>query len=97
MKIAKIGDLRNRLSYFLRFVRRGQSVIICDRDRAIARIVPVRSASLADETSAWPNHLIEAGVLSPPASRLRPDWIRQRPRVRSNVVDALLNERAYSR
>ena len=42
--MAKISELKNRLSYYLRFVRRGQPILVCDRDRVIARIEPVWEA-----------------------------------------------------
>ena len=34
----RIAELQNRLSYYLRRVRRGESILVCDRDRVIARI-----------------------------------------------------------
>ncbi|MDQ3517789.1 MAG: type II toxin-antitoxin system prevent-host-death family antitoxin [Gemmatimonadota bacterium] len=38
MKKARISELKNRLSHYLRLVRQGHSVLIHDRDRAIVRI-----------------------------------------------------------
>ena len=35
---ATISDLRNRLSDYLRKVRAGETVLVLDRDRPIARI-----------------------------------------------------------
>jgi antitoxin (DNA-binding transcriptional repressor) of toxin-antitoxin stability system len=52
MKTVKISDLKNRLNYYLRFVRRGQSVLVYDRDRAIARNDPV-TASDALVPAVW--------------------------------------------
>ena len=37
-RTVKIADLKNRLSYYLRRVRRGESILVCDRDQVIARI-----------------------------------------------------------
>ena len=34
----KITELKNRLSHYLRRVQRGDSILVCDRDRVIARI-----------------------------------------------------------
>ena len=39
-KTAKVADLKARLSAYLRTVRRGHPVIVCDRDTPIARLVP---------------------------------------------------------
>ena len=41
MKRVKIAALKNRLSAHLRAVERGAEVEVTDRDRPIARIVPV--------------------------------------------------------
>jgi antitoxin (DNA-binding transcriptional repressor) of toxin-antitoxin stability system len=97
MKKAKIGDLRNRLSYFLRFVRQGQSVMVFDRDRAIARIDPVRDVAPLGDADAWPTDLVQTGILLPPLARLGRDWLRRRPKCRTDVVNALLEERASAR
>ncbi len=40
MKQVRIADLKARLSEHLRGVRRGQPLIVLDRDTPIARIVP---------------------------------------------------------
>jgi antitoxin (DNA-binding transcriptional repressor) of toxin-antitoxin stability system len=40
MDRVRIADLKARLSEHLRAVRRGRTLTILDRDRAIARIVP---------------------------------------------------------
>jgi len=40
MQAVNIGELKNNLSHYLRQVRKGNEVIIKDRNRVIARIVP---------------------------------------------------------
>jgi antitoxin (DNA-binding transcriptional repressor) of toxin-antitoxin stability system len=45
----KITELKNRLSHYLRRVQRGDSILVCDRDRAIARI----------ERAGAPLHVLE--------------------------------------
>jgi antitoxin (DNA-binding transcriptional repressor) of toxin-antitoxin stability system len=40
MDVVRIADLKARLSQHLRAVRRGHTLTVLDRDRAIARIVP---------------------------------------------------------
>jgi antitoxin (DNA-binding transcriptional repressor) of toxin-antitoxin stability system len=93
MKKAGIAELKNRLSYYLGFVRRGQSILVYDRDRAIARIDPVRPSDAAEEDD-WTRELQQTGILRPPATRLGKDWLRRRPEVDADVVAALLAERA---
>ena len=45
MKKAGIAELRNNLSRYLDHVRAGGTVMVCDRDTPVARIVPVEHAS----------------------------------------------------
>ena len=40
MQSVNVAELKNRLSHYLRLVRGGQSVLVRDRDRVIARIEP---------------------------------------------------------
>jgi len=40
MKSAKVSQLKARLSEYLAQVRRGETVIVCDRNTPIARLVP---------------------------------------------------------
>ena len=49
---AKISELKNELSRYLRYVRRGEAVLVYDRDRPVARIEPVRS-SVSGELDDW--------------------------------------------
>jgi prevent-host-death family protein len=44
MKSVKIAELKDRLSEHLRAVEQGGEVIVTDRNRPIARIVPLSSA-----------------------------------------------------
>ncbi|HYN04690.1 MAG TPA: type II toxin-antitoxin system Phd/YefM family antitoxin [Vicinamibacteria bacterium] len=44
MKYAKIGQLRDGLSRYLDQVRDGSEILVLDRDRPVARIVPAGSA-----------------------------------------------------
>jgi prevent-host-death family protein len=40
MKRAQIADLKTHLSQYLAEVRRGETVVVCDRRTPIARLVP---------------------------------------------------------
>lgn len=40
MKKAKVSELKTHLSAYLAEVRRGRSVVVCDRTLPIARLVP---------------------------------------------------------
>jgi prevent-host-death family protein len=45
MRTVKIAQLKDRLSEHLRAVEAGSEVVVTDRDRPIARIVPISSPS----------------------------------------------------
>ncbi len=45
MKKAKIAELRNGLSRYLDHVRAGGTVLVYDRDKPIAEIVPIKKAA----------------------------------------------------
>jgi len=49
MLAIKIGEVRNKLSYYLRKVRLGQEVVISDRQTPVARLVPYRRQKEAQE------------------------------------------------
>lgn len=43
---AGVAELKARLSEFLRYVKKGQSVTVYDRDTPVARLVPLDGADL---------------------------------------------------
>jgi prevent-host-death family protein len=47
MKRVGVAELKNGLSRFLRAVEAGEEVEVTDRDRSIARIIPVRREALS--------------------------------------------------
>ena len=65
MRTVKIGELKARLSAHLEFVRRGEEVLVCDRNKPVARIVPVRLEDQLEQEK----RLIARGVLTPPLRR----------------------------
>jgi prevent-host-death family protein len=65
MKTVKISELKANLSANLRLVSSGEEVLVCDRNRPIARIVPVVAHN--PEYSERTERLIAKGILSAPA------------------------------
>lgn len=69
MKTVNIGELKNQLSAYLQYVRRGEEVVIRDRNRPVARILPFQdAAAVADEEQ----QLVASGAMKQPEKRL--DW-----------------------
>ncbi|MCC6611809.1 MAG: type II toxin-antitoxin system prevent-host-death family antitoxin [Burkholderiales bacterium] len=99
MKKATISQAKNRLSELLDAVRHGESVLITDRSRPVARIEPV-GATTADEAAGWLDELERAGVVRRgrgDVSKLKLPGPIPRPKRAASVVDALLAEREESR
>lgn len=94
MKKASISELKNQLSAYLQRVRAGQTVIVYDRNRPIARIDRVADEDDDDRIV----QLQRAGIITPPSEPLPLDLIRTPlPRAEHSVVEALLEERAEGR
>ena len=86
MRTVRISDLKAHLSAHLQLVRNGEEVLVCDRNRPVARIVPVR----LEDYSAQQRRLVARGVLTPPLKR-RPapnSW----PEPPGNVSDKTVAE-----
>jgi len=87
MRSTNIADLRNRLTQYLREVREGEEIIVCDRNRPIAKIVP-----LALDDDAQRTELVAAGLLRPASRRLSPGfWRLRRPPIDIGVAVAALS------
>jgi len=98
MHAVNIAELKNRLSHYLRLVRRGEAVLVRDRDRIIARIEPAgdRDAHRGDEAARLAA-LERRGILRRGRGPIPRTLLARRPRVSANVVDALLREREEGR
>lgn len=95
MKTAKIAELKNNLSRFLDHVRSGGSVLVLDRDRPVAQIVPLeRSVRGSGGHVARLLRLERRGLIRRGTGGL-PDWLGKRrpPRLRGSVLKDLLRER----
>jgi prevent-host-death family protein len=95
MKTVNIGDLKAQLSAHIRIVRNGEEVLVCDRNRPVARIVPCR---LEDQ----PEHerrLVARGVLAPPLkqSPASVSWPQPPGNVPDEVMEQVWREERESR
>ena len=61
MKTVNIAELKSQLSAHLRIVQEGGEVVVCDRKKPIARIVPIDPAHHSEQEQ----RLIARGVLAP--------------------------------
>ncbi|HUB19147.1 MAG TPA: type II toxin-antitoxin system prevent-host-death family antitoxin [Acidobacteriaceae bacterium] len=68
MKTVNIGELRDQLSAYLQYVRRGEEVVVKDRNKPVARILPFREDSLSEVET----RLVAEGKLKLPERKM--DW-----------------------
>lgn len=96
LKRASIAGLKAKLSEYLDAVKSGEEIIVTERGKPVARLVPVSDPERMESRLA---QLIRAGLARPPREPLRPDfWKLPRPKdPEGRVLAALLEEREESR
>jgi prevent-host-death family protein len=82
MKQVRIAELKARLSEYLRAVRRGETIVVLDRDTPIAHLTPVRDRATL--------HIRKPAAGAPPPNRVR---IPKPPGTTIDIVTLLLEER----
>lgn len=96
MKEAKISQIKNQLSRYLAFVRRGEVVRILDRDVPVAQIVPIgdpRAGVPLD--SAALIALERKGILRRGSGRIPREILDRDPAgPETGAIDALVQERS---
>jgi antitoxin (DNA-binding transcriptional repressor) of toxin-antitoxin stability system len=111
MRRAKTADLKNNLSRYLSYVKAGGEVIVLDRDRPIARLLPFvpddsKASPGKDRGDAVPRarlvDLERQGVIARGKPEGVRDWLKnyrpvKLPRETGSVLDALLEMRDEER
>jgi prevent-host-death family protein len=93
MRTTNIAELKNHLSSFLADVRRGEEILISDRNKPIAKIVPLYNTS---EFTAEELALAAAGVLRlPEESKVSESFLKEkRPNLKGETaIQAVIDER----
>lgn len=70
MRTAKISELKAKLSAHIEYVKRGEDVLILDRNTPVARLTRVENI---DDYDARIRRLIAKGILSPPIEPRKSD------------------------
>jgi len=65
MKRTSITEAKNNLSALIDRVRRGETVLICDRNRPVARMEPVGPGVAVGADAPWLAGLVRAGLVAP--------------------------------
>jgi antitoxin (DNA-binding transcriptional repressor) of toxin-antitoxin stability system len=97
MRTVNIAELKNRLSTYITYAKAGETVIIRDRNTAVAQLVPMPlNDSLTDEE----RELVAAGLMRLPKKPWDVEKFLAMPRasVKGNALtQALLDEREEGR
>lgn len=95
MKTVNIADLKAHLSAHIQLVRDGEEVLVCDRNKPVARIVPCR----LEEHSKQEQRLIADGLLIPPLNKRRVavSWPEPPGNVSDEVIEQVWREEREGR
>ncbi len=94
MKAVNISTLKARLSAHLRSVEQGEEVLVCDRNKPVARIVPCRLSDYAPQE----RRLVARGVLIPALKRRSSaTWPQPPGDVSDEVMEQVWREERESR
>lgn len=95
MRTVNISDLKAQLSAHIQLVKGGEEVLVCDRNKPVARIVPCRLADYTEQEQ----RLAARGVLTLPLKK-RPSnvsWPQPPGKVSDEVMEKVLREERENR
>lgn len=88
MRSTNIADLRNRFKKYLKEVRAGEEIVVRDRQRPIAKIIPFTVDDDGEQSDA---DLVAAGLLRKGTGKLPASfWKARRPSLPLDPVIAAL-------
>jgi prevent-host-death family protein len=96
MKKASVSELKTSLSEFLLGVKNGEEVLVTERGRPVARLIPAFGAESGGERK---RRLIRAGILRTGSGRLPSDLLKPSPVAdpEGKTLRGLLEERRSGR
>lgn len=99
MKKATISYTKNKLSALLDLVKAGETILITDRGRPVARLEPAEGTGPEYEEARL-QRLVRKGIVTPakrPVSKHFFDLPIPKPSGKGDILKALLDERAEGR
>lgn len=95
MQRTSITDAKNNLSALLDRVRRGETVLICDRNRPVARLQPVGPGDAGGPDAPWLAGLVRDGLVAAAGKPLSAQRLPApvKPARPVSIVDALRADR----
>lgn len=100
MKKASVAEMKNNLSKYLRYVRRGGQVTIYNRDMPVAELVPARASEAdapGDRLAANVARLAREGIVRRGGGKVRVELLDEPKGAPSGVLEALIEERRTGR
>jgi prevent-host-death family protein len=82
VRSTNISDLRNHLTRYLKEVRAGEEIVVCDRQLAFAKIVPLGHADDAEDSALVASGLMRRAERALPVSF----WRVRRPSIGRDVA-----------
>ncbi len=71
MRVVGLKELKNKLSEYVRIAAGGETVLVTDRERVVAEIVPPQGGRSAVAADALLAEAVRAGWVTPPLMRSR--------------------------
>ena len=93
MRTVNISNLKARLSAHIQHVRDGEELLVCDRNKPVARIVPCS----ANDEPERERRLIARGILTPPRKKRRPSLPAPVGNVSDEVMERIWREEREGR
>lgn len=95
MKTANIATAKNQFSRLIERVKQGETILILDRDRPVARLQPLEDSDLSLDA------IVASGLLSPSVGKLDLERFLAAPRAclapEQSLSSAIVAEREESR
>jgi prevent-host-death family protein len=88
MQTVNIAELKNNLSAYLEQVKNGEELIVKDRNRPVARLVPLAAG---EDLDAEESALVAAGLMRLPVKEKSDDFLTlPAPRVAMDDIQAVI-------
>ena len=79
MLSAQISNVKNKLSYYLQKVRKGEEVIIYDRKTPIAKITKINESDISKSSDLLLDELERRGIIKRGHGKLPKDYFKKNP------------------
>jgi prevent-host-death family protein len=92
MRRVSVTELKNRLSQYLRLVKRGETIVVVERSVPVARLEAVSGQGSGADSAL--ERLVRDGIVSRPVRGEGPSPLRKAPvPCAGDIVKALVEER----